>query len=168
MFRKLVLLLAFVFIGSSAHAVWYTATATWQIGGASPTYKGVASSKEEALAIARNNCKNAQSINDWKNYCDNLPTRLNYAESPDGSYAESCDNCQTEGGKLVCDLCKPKLERRELELASCPAGSPIENCFGDLTCGACKTVIAPPNTTPGFSGDMGVCDKHLENCHEPY
>lgn len=120
---------------SFAFARWQ-ATVTWQIGPGPGTYKGIGESQGEAFLAAQNLCYQAQPLDDWKAYCLNAPAKTEYTALPGGSYIESCGNCRPENNKLVCDWCKPVLERRELDLSTCPASrlDHIQNCGGDLNC----------------------------------
>ncbi|WP_156336907.1 hypothetical protein [Achromobacter kerstersii] len=123
---------------SSAFARWQ-ASVTWQIGPGPSTYTGIGDSQPEALGAARSTCWQAQPLDDWKNFCKNNPTRVEYSQLPEGSYIKSCGGCRVVDNKLVCDYCKPVIERRELDLAVCTGDSinHIENCHGDLRCTGC-------------------------------
>lgn len=136
--QALLVLIVMLMPCSSAWARWQV-SATWQVGGAAPTYTGIGDSKAQALAQARLACQQAQPLKEYQNYCLNEPTRESYSELPEGTYIKSCGKCRVEGAKLVCDYCKPKIERRELDLAQCTSEAikHIENCHGDLNCSSC-------------------------------
>lgn len=133
---------AWMFFSESAWAR-VQAIASWKIAGNSQQYTGIGGSNEQALEAARMNCKAAQAIADWRNFCLNAPERLEYSTIPGGTYTKSCGVCgvRKEGGAeiLGCSFCKPVMERRELNLSQCPADArdKIENCHGELICGVC-------------------------------
>jgi hypothetical protein len=135
----ILLTIIFTFFACLAYAGWRV-DATWQIGNAAPTYQGYGSTKESALQSARNLCSSSQPLESYRYYCMNSPVRELYSELPGGSYIKSCSKCRMEGSKLVCDLCKPVLERRELDVSQCAAErrDTIENCHGELSCTTCN------------------------------
>lgn len=128
----------FLFFSGSAFATW-KAEAVWAFGRDNTiTYTGIGDSKESALGAAKNACINAQNIDEYKYYCQNKPRRESYSQLPNGTYINSCGNCRFEDSttKLVCDYCKPVIERRELDTSTCIGDTinHIENCHGTLSC----------------------------------
>ena len=167
-FGKILFILFGILLTNSAIAMWQV-KATWQIGGAAPVYYAVGSSQDDALANARSACADGQSLEQNKLYCVlNAPTRVEFTEFPDGPYTRSCDRCRIEANKLVCNLCKPKIERRELDLKQCTSEGlkQIENCNGDLHCSPCPA-SAPPTVPTGPARTFrGVCDKYGKDCKQ--
>lgn len=164
---KIIIATLVLSVVTTAHA-WWQVSATWQIGGAAPTYSATGSTREAALTNARLICKQSQPLDEYKYFCMNAPTRESYSELPGGSYVKSCANCRLEGSKLVCDSCKPKIERRELDLAQCQgeAINHIENCHGDLNCTVCLSGSGSTTTTTATKTFRGTCDKEGRNCRE--
>ena len=127
----------FIFFSGSAFARWQV-KATWQIGNGGAEYTGTGDTQPDAIASARQQCTNAQVLDEYKFYCLNSPVRTEYYAVPNGSYINSCGNCRVNNNKLICDSCKPVLERRELDLNNCNGNTDhIANCHGDLTCNEC-------------------------------
>lgn len=136
---KSLFILIIVCISSSTNAIFWKVKATWQFGNGHREYTGMGNTQDSALENARSLCSQSQPLDDYKYYCYNAPTRTVYSNLPGGEFWRSCGNPRMEGTKLVTDWCKPVLERRELDLMTCPEKTRdyIENCHGDLTCGVC-------------------------------
>ena len=162
---RVLIALSPLFAATTAHA-WWNVSATWQIGNAAPTFNATGATKQGALANARVMCQQSQPLEQYKYYCLNAPARESYSEIPGGSYIKSCKQCRVEGNKLVCNSCKPKIERRELDLAQCQgeAINRIENCHGDLNCTVCLSGSGSATTTTAKKTSKGVCDKEGKNC----
>ena len=67
---KTVVAVLILSVATTAHA-WWQVNATWQIGGAAPTYSATGSTKETALANARAICRQSQPLDEYKYYCLN-------------------------------------------------------------------------------------------------
>lgn len=127
----------FLFFSESAFARWQV-KAVWQIGNGGGEYVGIGDSQGAALEAARQNCKNAQPLDEFKNYCLNAPVRTDYSQLPEGTYIKSCKGCRVNNNTLICDSCKPVLEERQLDLNTCNGNTDhIANCHGTLSCGEC-------------------------------
>lgn len=103
------------------------------------TYTGYGDTQAAALLNARRDCAAHQNLDHMAAQCWTSSPDVSYATMAGGSYLKSCGNCRPEGNLLVCDWCKPVIERRQLDMNQCPgdAFNHVENCHGDLTCGAC-------------------------------
>jgi hypothetical protein len=60
---------------------------------------------------------------------------------PAGSYALSCNSCSASGSELTCQ-CADAVGQSGTTSLPLPCSAPIENCNGDLTCGACPALPA--------------------------
>ncbi len=141
------------------------ATATWMVAGGPTTASGTGKNQAEALKQAGYACEAATWKSEHRPDCRKKPIAVKYVEIPDGSYHESCDRCRVEGNKLVCDVCKPKRERRELNLEGCAPEwkNRIENCSGDLTSGPCPPRATPKIPTSGPKTNLGCPTKDQPN-----
>lgn len=127
---------------------------TWKVAGGPSYFSGQGKDRADALLYARFACEGTYFFKEeYRLACRKKPLSETYSEIPDGSYYESCDQCRVENNKLICGACKPKIERREINLSNCTAEwvNRIENCSGDLTCGPCpsrntgKTTLGCPS-----------------------
>ena len=159
---RIALLLALLVFAFPAQA-WWEVTATWWVDqNSTKGYWAKGATKDDALSNAKANCKNGRTKS-AKYYCDNEPLRTDWVEhkdAPPGSYKKSCKDCEIEGDQiLACVMCKPKDERRRLDLKQCASLAVIENCNGDLHCSACPEPAKSTSKT-----NRGVCDKYGKNC----
>ena len=124
----------YLFFSGNAFAYWQV-NATWQINNGAMEYHGIGNSKGQALEAARQQCANANPLQQFKLFCLNAPTRTDYSQLPEGIYIRSCNGCRVVSNTLICKSCKPVMEERKLDLNACGDTSHIENCHGELTCG---------------------------------
>lgn len=117
--------------------------AVWKLENVeSREYVALGRNEAEALGNARSQCSR-EVIDRWKLYCLNTPARVSFSIIPEGSYTQTCGKCgvskEAEGEILTCSYCRPVIEKRRLNLSQCPeeARNKIENCHGELICGAC-------------------------------
>lgn len=132
-------------IANVANAM-YQVKVTWQLKNGQMDFVGNGDTEAAAIEKARLNCQLSQQFTEWKLYCMTSPLRIITDILPDGTYHKTCRNCRLEKspeGKslLVCDSCRPVIERRQLDLTQCPgdAANHIENCHGELICSACPS-----------------------------
>jgi hypothetical protein len=150
--RLIGLFVALCALCGPAHAWWLVKASWWVDAGTnSREYEGKGTSKDIALQKARVACMSGRP-DATVGLCKNEPLRISYAEMkdpPGGSYLNSCKDCiLADGDVIVCSQCKPKIEKRVLDLKQCQSRAIIENCNGDLHCSACPAPPPPPKGPP--------------------
>ena len=140
--RLTLLLLLFSVYCGNANA-WWTVKASWWIDSAQQStrdYDGKGTTKALALRKAQLACMEGRS-NQSVGLCTNEPLRTTFTEyrdPPGGTYLKSCKDCTLlDEDVIACSQCKPKIERRVLDLKACASRAIIENCNGDLHCSPC-------------------------------
>ena len=157
--RLLYVLLLLLMCSSSANA-WWVVKASWWTDNEqqnSREYEGKGTTKAVALRKAQLACADGRP-KETVGLCGNTPLRTNFSEfkdPPGGTYLKSCRDCTLlEGDVISCSQCKPKIETRILDLKACTSRDIIENCNGDLHCGACPR---PPE--PKCEGDARITNQ---------
>ena len=164
--KRLFALLLLLTIYSGTASAWWEVKASWWIDGnqqSTREYTGKGGTQAAALRKAELACMEGRP-NQTVALCANAPLRTLYTEHkdpPGGTYLKSCKDCELlEGDVIACSQCKPKIERRTLDLKTCTSRAIIENCNGDLHCSACpaKKVATNPGKT-----DLGCPDPKQPN-----
>jgi hypothetical protein len=68
--------------------------ATWQIDISAQSFTAYANTEADALVAARAQCVQAQTLDRYRLFCSNAPTRVFYGVLPNGSYLQPAPSAE--------------------------------------------------------------------------